>query len=420
MKKKALNIIQRYYPANGGAELFMKLMSEYLANSLDFDVDVWTSNAMSADTLWDLGNDIIATKEERINNVNVKRYPIGKGILKYKYPNKMFRVLFENFPDFKIANLATCPTVFDMLEDVNSSDLKQYDVVTVSSTPNYFLFYVGYLLSKKLNIPYIIVPAFHPGLGGKDELRKKYFKKTAIPFFEHTSKIILNTKSEGEAIVKFGEENNVKIEADKFEIVGQGVFPEQINKGDGRRFRDKYKIDNPIVFQVGSKTMDKGSYDLINAMKRCWDNGVDSTLVFAGPYNKDFSEYINGLEKRYREKILNIDNVIDEEKWDLYDAGDLFSMVSKTDSFGIVYLESWVYGKPVLACNNSVMKEIIDDDLNGYLIDYGNIGMISDMIMRLLKDKELAKKIGENGKTKVYEKYNWNKNLKKLDQIYTN
>jgi len=419
-KGKVLNIIQRYHPAKGGAELFIKILSEYQQNVLGYNVDVWTTNAMNPNTLWDLGDDIVKEEYENVAGVNIRRFPIGKGISKNKYVNKVIRSLFDTFPNFKIANLASCPTVYEMLDVISEKDFSNYAYITVSSTPYYFLFYVGYLISKKYGIPYIVAPAFHTGEDENDPLRKKYYKRTAIPFFKHATKIILNTNAEKEAIINFCKKYHVVLNEDKFVVLGQGVFVEKISGGNGKRFRDKYNLEYPIVFQMGSKNYDKGSFNLIESMKKVWDSGVKCHLVFGGQYNPEFTKYIENLDNKYRKNILNIDNISDDEKFDIFDACDIFSMVSKTDSFGIVYLEAWTYGKPVLACRNEALSEIITDGKDGFLFNFDDIGAISETIKDLLKDTKKRRNIGSCGKKKVLENYNWDKNLKKLDGIYKN
>lgn len=418
MIKKVLCISQRYHPAKGGAELFAKILSEYLANSKGYIVDHWTTEALSAEYLWDLRGDTVDIKEEVIEGVNVKRFSIGKGLLKNMYLNKMFRTFFGNLPFFRISNLASCPTTFEMLDEIKN--IRQYDAVVVSTTPYYFLFYVGYKISKKLEIPLIVAPALHTGVEKDDTLRKKYLRKSAIPFFEHASKIILNTKSEGDAIFGYCKENGVEIDKKKFVVVGQGVFLNQISQGNGERFRKKYKVQNNIVFQVGSKNFEKGSISLINAMIKCWDKGLDVTLVFGGGYNEEFSRYIENLNEEYSGKIINIDNISEEEKWNLFDAGHIFSMVSKTDSFGIVYLEAWAYSKPVLACENEVMREVISNNRDGYLIPFDDTDKMANRVEFLLNNPLERKKMGENGKKKVKEKYDWEKNLNKIGEIFDN
>ncbi|MBU1120154.1 glycosyltransferase family 4 protein [Patescibacteria group bacterium] len=415
---KVLNIIQRYHPAKGGAELFIKVLSEYQSKNLGYDVDVWTTNAYTPDALWDLNDEIVEQEKEDIEGVHVRRFAVGEGIFRNKYINKVVRVLFDRFPNFKIANLASCPTAYGMLKAIDETDFSEYAYVTVSSTPYYFLFYVGYLISKKYNIPYIIAPAFHTGEHKHDSLRRKYFKKTAVPFFEYACKILVNTKAEQIAIMKFCQDNGVMLKEEKFVVLGQGIYLEKINGGDGKRFREKYNLNDPIVFQMGSKNYEKGSMNLVESMKLVWDSGIKCHLVFGGQYSEDFSKYLDGIEGKYRENILNIDNISDEEKFDLFDACNIFSMISKTDSFGIVYLEAWAYGKPVLACNNEALSEIISNDVDGYLLKFDDIRVIANTIENLLNDEEVAKHMGMEGRKKVEEKYDWSKGIKLLDSTY--
>lgn len=416
---KILNIIQRYFPAKGGAELFMKIVSEHLAKDSNIEVDVWTTDALDAEVLWDLEGETVEKKEEVVNGVNVKRYPIDNHILNSnKYINKIYRVIFSKFPNWKIQNLATCPTVFNMLKDAKNLEQGSYDFVTVSTTPYYFLFYVGYLISKKLEIPYILMPALHTGVSQDDGIRKRYLKKSVIPFFRHASKIVLNTQSEGRAIYNFCKENGIELDRSKFLVTGQGVFLNKILDGNGEAFRSKYNLRYPVVFQVGSKSHEKGSYNLVEAMKKVWDSGLDCHLVFAGQNNRDFTNYLNAVEDRYKKYVLNIDNISEEDKWNLYDAGDIFSMVSKTDSFGIVYLEAWVYKNPVLACNNPAISEVVKDTEDGYLIDFDDREELANKILYLLKNDKIREEMGKKGYEKVKQKYDWDKNLEKLRKIY--
>jgi glycosyltransferase involved in cell wall biosynthesis len=330
----------------------------------------------------------------------------------------LFRVVFQDVNNFKLANLATCPTVFDMLKKIKEVKEGDYDVVTVSSTPYYFLFYVGYLISKKLNIPYVLIPALHVGVGEDDKLREKYLKKTVVEFFKHAKRIILNTKTEGKEIESYCKENSSVIDPNKFVVIGQGVFLNKIMGGNGEAFKNKYNLKYPIVFQIGSKNNDKGSYNLINAMRKLWDKGIQCHLVFAGAKNDEFTDYIMKLKSKYKDYILNIEDISEAEKLNLYDAGDIFSMVSKTDSFGIVYLEAWSYKKPVLACDNYAIREIVSNGRDGYLLEFEDTDSITLSIEELLKDKGKAKAMGENGYKKVVEKYNWDTNIKILGDVY--
>ncbi len=82
------------------------------------------------------------------------------------------------------------------------------------------------------------------------------------------------------------------------------------------------------------------------------------------------------------------------------------AMPSKTDCFGIVYLEAWASGKPVIACKNSPQESIIRDGIDGLLIEYGNKEELAQNIIKLLKNKELREHMGQEGKKVVSTKYN--------------
>jgi len=93
-------------------------------------------------------------------------------------------------------------------------------------------------------------------------------------------------------------------------------------------------------------------------------------------------------------------------------------MVSKTDSFGIVYLESWAYGNPVLGCKNDAMCEVINDGVDGFLIDFDDVDGIAGKIRFLLENGDKRKEMGTKGFSKVKARYDWKSILKKVGEVY--
>jgi glycosyltransferase involved in cell wall biosynthesis len=82
-------------------------------------------------------------------------------------------------------------------------------------------------------------------------------------------------------------------------------------------------------------------------------------------------------------------------------------MVSNTDSFGVVYLEAWASGKPVIACRNTPQEGLIDDGADGLLVEYGNSEELAHAIRQLLSDRGLRSRLGETGRRKVRAHYTW-------------
>jgi len=107
----------------------------------------------------------------------------------------------------------------------------------------------------------------------------------------------------------------------------------------------------------------------------------------------------------------------DEALRDTYARATIFALPSSKEGFGIVYLEAWQFGLPVICSKFSAPTEIVSDGEDGFVVDPGNVKELADKIIRLMKEPDLAKLFGERGHKKVCEKYSdlqYEENLKAL------
>ena len=63
--------------------------------------------------------------------------------------------------------------------------------------------------------------------------------------------------------------------------------------------------------------------------------------------------------------------------------------------------------KPVVATNVGGVPEMMIDGKTGFLVEQGNYNQIIDKLSLLFGDKELAKKMGNEGRKFVEETFNW-------------
>jgi glycosyltransferase involved in cell wall biosynthesis len=414
---KILHITPRYYPAIGGIEKYFKVLSEYFAKN--HEVMVWTSDAFENDALWDVDRQKCKNLNEEINGVEVERFPVAPGLLKNKWINKGFRVFLIRSPFRFTQYLSTPPTVLTMLSKAKRSQELDFDIVHAGPAPFNILFHIGVLAADKTNAKFIMTTCIHLGTGPDDPIRKIYLKPASLNFYKRADAIIVQTDFEKAEIKKFAEENGTTLNDDKFVKLGLGIFPEELSGGDGQRFRKKYKLgDIPIVLYLGAKVKDKGVFNLVRASERVWKSGEKFKLVLAGNRTKEFDQFWASCSDSAKENILMFDYIEESEKLDLLDACDLFSMISKSDSYGIVYLEAWTYKKPVLACNTPVFEEIVDDGVDGKLVKFDDIDQIAGEIKELLNNPEQRKNMGESGYKKVMENHTWKSKLKLLEDLY--
>jgi len=101
-----------------------------------------------------------------------------------------------------------------------------------------------------------------------------------------------------------------------------------------------------------------------------------------------------------------------------YSRCDIFVAPSRYESFGIIYLEAMKYGKPVIACDTGGTPEVVNHGKSGILIEPGNPAQLAGAIIDLAKDKTVRKRLGDNGKNRLKQKFSMEKLLDNTCMYY--
>ena len=102
----------------------------------------------------------------------------------------------------------------------------------------------------------------------------------------------------------------------------------------------------------------------------------------------------------------------------LYCVSDVIVMPTKgVESFGIAFLEANACRKPVIGgCSGGVAEAVVDGQ-TGLMIDPHNTDKIAGAIIHLLTDRELAHRLGANGRRRVERELSWEKVGKRLAEL---
>jgi glycosyltransferase involved in cell wall biosynthesis len=127
-------------------------------------------------------------------------------------------------------------------------------------------------------------------------------------------------------------------------------------------------------------------------------------FVLAGPETEGFRrEYKPKAEANRR--VISFGSVSEREKLSLLSACDLLVLPSTVESFGIVYLEAWMYGKPVIGALTEVSSEVITHGKDGLLVPPGDHRALARAIGRLVTRPDLGKRMGARGRRKVLARF---------------
>jgi glycosyltransferase involved in cell wall biosynthesis len=172
-----------------------------------------------------------------------------------------------------------------------------------------------------------------------------------------------------------------------------------------------------LLVAVARLAPQKGYPDLIEAMARLKSSGhSDLRLVVAGdgPLRSELEKLIGekGLENEVR--LLGLYQGVG----DLYAAADGFVLPSLWEGLGLVVLEAWCLGCPVAASSLPALREFVVDGENGVLFAAGDPGAIADGIVRLLEDRDRARRWAARGRSLVLERFSPNRIAKQYSDLF--
>ena len=90
----------------------------------------------------------------------------------------------------------------------------------------------------------------------------------------------------------------------------------------------------------------------------------------------------------------------------LYSDCDILVLPSRTEGWGLSLMEAMACKKPVVASRVGGIPELVRDGTDGLLVGAGDVAGLSRAILRLLKDPDLCRRMGEAGRERVSE-YSW-------------
>lgn len=223
--------------------------------------------------------------------------------------------------------------------------------------------------------------------------------------------IIVDSQSTKNDLIKFYP----KVEQNLVHIIYPGIgenFHPIVNKNKIRQILTKYSIlDTKYLLYVGAIEPRKNlvlSIDVFNELLK--DKKFSNyNFIIAGRagWRKE-SVFQRVIELNLQDKVKFIGFVEDEDLPYLYNGASLTVYLSAYEGFGLPPLESLACGTPVIAGDNSSLRETINPE---FLVDISDQNKILEKMKYLLKSK-----IRINSK-EIQDRFNWKESAKKFLEI---
>jgi glycosyltransferase involved in cell wall biosynthesis len=138
-------------------------------------------------------------------------------------------------------------------------------------------------------------------------------------------------------------------------------------------------------------------------------------IVGDGPMKNSISEKIKGMGLENNIQLCG--NVTEEQKIKLIQESTMLLNPSLIEGFGIVVLEAFAAGKPVLVSDTKPLSDLVTDSVDGFVLKSDDPQAWASTITNLFNDDSLAEKLGLAGRQKV-KKYTISNLVNDLTAMY--
>ena len=223
---------------------------------------------------------------------------------------------------------------------------------------------------------------------------KKYINKVK-KYFKNIDKIVVMTKKAKEDYEKWLKYSNSK--AKVYDI------PNMLEESKVDNFA---KFNNKTLISVGRLEKEKDFLTLLDVFKIINNkyNDVKLKIVGEGLQRREIEEKIEKLN--LNNKVILTGRISSQEVQEQMSASSVFVLTSLCESFSLVLCEAMEIGLPCVSFNIDVgPKEIIQNGINGYLIDNRDVKDMALCIENLLIDENEWNKISKNSIESVKKYY---------------
>ena len=207
-----------------------------------------------------------------------------------------------------------------------------------------------------------------------------------------------------------------KIDKKKIKLIKPGV--------DENLFSPDPNLSKENIFlSIGRIQKQKRQLEAIEFLSSFREINNDFKCYFiGGPSGNSGDDYFVELKKIVKDLDLEshiefLGNLPQSKIRELLNRSKLLIHTSEYETFGLVAIEAHSVGVPVISINQGSLKEIIDNNINGYIAESFKDPYLNEFILKILNDDKFADYISKSAINSA-KKYDWKNTTKELNNLY--
>jgi glycosyltransferase involved in cell wall biosynthesis len=135
------------------------------------------------------------------------------------------------------------------------------------------------------------------------------------------------------------------------------------------------------------------------------EQGFKPKICMIGPEKDNSkSEVLNLIQEKNLEKYFNIKSRLSRSEWVNYSSGyNFFINTSNVDNTPVSVIEAMALGMIVISTNVGGLPKLIEDSVNGFLVDPNDANQILNLINTIISRKELNVSLNARKKAKTFD-----------------
>ncbi len=204
----------------------------------------------------------------------------------------------------------------------------------------------------------------------------------------------------------------------KIGVLYNGVDVEKFRPRDKEECREKISLPGgkKIIGSLGRIHPCKGYVYLLKAGKEILSLYPEVAFVIGGE-GEEKKRLENQVKREKIEGNFYFPGYV-EDRVSFLNSLDMAIFPSLYEGLGMSILEAMSCGIPVVASQTGGIREIIEDGKNGILVPPGEVRKLTQVILWLLRNPYKAKKLGEEGRRRIKEKFRIEKTVERLQELY--
>jgi glycosyltransferase involved in cell wall biosynthesis len=205
---------------------------------------------------------------------------------------------------------------------------------------------------------------------------------------------------------------------ENFTVIHNGIDTVKYSPKNRKKIRTELGIDSNtfIIGYLVRLTYQKNPFTLLKAFQILTEKFNDIKLMIVGEGELK-NEVINFINKNYLDdKVISFPYRSDVNV--LLNAIDCYVLPSLWEGLPYGLLEAMSMGVPSIASKADGIPEVIDDNVNGILVDPKNHNQIADSIERIKTDNSFYSYISKNARYTIVSKFDLNQMIERTERVY--